>query len=42
LAAKVDQEGVRPRAIQGIVTEGINSEQEVDEAIARVKQLLSE
>jgi multiple sugar transport system substrate-binding protein len=40
--SKVDQEQVWPKAIHRIVTENITPEQATDEAIARVKQLLSE
>jgi len=36
------QENVWPKAINRIVTEGITPEQAVDEAIARIKQILSE
>jgi multiple sugar transport system substrate-binding protein len=38
----VEQEKVWPKAIHRVVTEGITPEQAVDEAIARVKQILSE
>ena len=38
----VDQERVWPKAIHRVVTEGISPEQAVDEAIARIKQILSE
>jgi multiple sugar transport system substrate-binding protein len=38
----VDAEGVWPKAIHHIVTEGLTPEQAADEAIARVKQILSE
>jgi multiple sugar transport system substrate-binding protein len=38
----VDQELVWPKAIHRIVTEGISPEQAVDEAIARIKEILSE
>jgi multiple sugar transport system substrate-binding protein len=38
----VDEEGVWPKAIHRIVTEGVPPEQAVDNAIARVKQILSE
>jgi multiple sugar transport system substrate-binding protein len=38
----VEQENVWGRAIHRIVTEGISPEQAVDEAIARIKQILSE
>jgi hypothetical protein len=36
------QERVWEKAIHRIVTEGINPEQAVDEAIARIKEILSE
>ena len=39
---QVWQERVWPKAIHRIVTEGISPEQAVDEAIARIKQILSE
>jgi multiple sugar transport system substrate-binding protein len=39
---RVVGEAVWPKAIHRIVTEGVTPEQAVDEAIARVKQLLSE
>jgi multiple sugar transport system substrate-binding protein len=39
---KVWQEKVWPKAIHRVATEGIAPEQAVDEAIARIKQLLSE
>jgi multiple sugar transport system substrate-binding protein len=35
-------ERVWPKAINRIVTEGISPEQAVDEAIARIKEILSE
>jgi multiple sugar transport system substrate-binding protein len=38
----VDQEKVWPKAIHRVVTEGISPEQAVDEAIARIKEILSE
>jgi hypothetical protein len=38
----VDEEGVWPKAIHRIVTEGVPPEQAVDNAITRVKQILSE
>ena len=38
----VDQEAVWAKAVHRIVTEGISPEQAVDEAIARIKQILSE
>jgi multiple sugar transport system substrate-binding protein len=38
----VNQEHVWAKAIHRIVTEGISSEQAVDEAIARIKQILAE
>jgi multiple sugar transport system substrate-binding protein len=38
----VDQEKVWPKAIHRIVTEGITPAQAVDEAIARIKQILSQ
>jgi ABC-type glycerol-3-phosphate transport system substrate-binding protein len=39
---QVERERVWAKAIHRIVTEGITPEQAVDEAIARVKQILSE
>ena len=36
------QEAVWPKAVHRVVTEGISPEQAVDEAIARIKQILSE
>jgi hypothetical protein len=39
---RVSAEHIWPKAIHRIATEGITPEQAVDEAIARVKQLLSE
>jgi multiple sugar transport system substrate-binding protein len=38
----VNQEHVWAKAIHRIVTEGISPEQAVDEAIARIKQILAE
>ena len=38
----VDQEKVWSKAIQSVVTEGVSPEQAVDEAITRIKQILSE
>jgi multiple sugar transport system substrate-binding protein len=38
----VEQEHVWPKAIHRVVVDGLTPEQAVDEAIARVKQLLSE
>jgi multiple sugar transport system substrate-binding protein len=38
----VEQENVWGKAIHRIVTENITEEQAVDEAIARIKQVLSE
>jgi multiple sugar transport system substrate-binding protein len=38
----VDQERVWPKAIHRVATDGISPEQAVDEAIARIKQILSE
>jgi multiple sugar transport system substrate-binding protein len=38
----VEQENVWGKAIHRIVTENITEEQAVDEAIARIKQILSE
>jgi multiple sugar transport system substrate-binding protein len=41
--ARVEEDGgVWPKAIHRIVTEGVSPEQAVDEAIARIKQILSE
>ena len=37
-----DEEGVWPKAVHRVVTENISPEQAVDEAIARIKQILSE
>jgi hypothetical protein len=39
---EVERERVWAKAIHRIVTERINSEQVVDEAIARIKQILTE
>ncbi len=39
---RVDQEQVWAKAIHRVVTEGLSPEQAVDEAIARIKQILSE
>jgi multiple sugar transport system substrate-binding protein len=39
---RIDQEQVWAKAIHRIVTEGISPEQAVDEAIARIKQILSD
>ena len=38
----VNQEHVWAKAIHRVVTEGISPEQAVDEAIARIKQILSD
>jgi hypothetical protein len=38
----VEREGVWPKAVHRIVADGLSPEQAVDEAIARIKQLLSE
>ena len=38
----VDEEGVWPKAVHRVVTENISAEQAVDEAIARIEQILSE
>jgi multiple sugar transport system substrate-binding protein len=38
----VGQEAVWPKAVYRVATEGISPEQAVDEAIARIKQILSE
>jgi multiple sugar transport system substrate-binding protein len=38
----IDQEAVWPNAVHRVATEGISPEQAVDEAIARIKQILSE
>ena len=40
--AQVADEGVWPKAVHRVVTENISPEQAVDEAIARIKQILSE
>jgi multiple sugar transport system substrate-binding protein len=40
--ARVDQEYVWANAVHRVVTEGMSPEQAVDEAIARIKQILSE
>jgi multiple sugar transport system substrate-binding protein len=37
-----DQEAIWPNAVHRVVTEGISPEQAVDEAIARIKEILSE
>jgi multiple sugar transport system substrate-binding protein len=39
---QIFNDGVWAKAIHRIVTEGISPEQAVDEAIARIKQILSE
>ena len=39
---RVWEERVWPKAIHRVVTEGISPEQAVDEAIARIKQILAE
>jgi multiple sugar transport system substrate-binding protein len=39
---RIDQEQVWAKAIHRIVAEGISPEQAVDQAIARIKQILSE
>jgi hypothetical protein len=39
---RVEQENVWGNAVRRVVTEGITPEQAVDEAIARIKQILSE
>ena len=38
----VEAEGVWPKAVHRVVADGLTPEQAVDEAIARVKQILSE
>jgi len=38
----VDEEALWPKAVHAVVTEGISPEQAVDQAIARIKQILSE
>jgi hypothetical protein len=38
----VGQEAVWPKAVHRVVTEGISPEQAVDDALARVKQILTE
>jgi len=40
--SRVTAEGVWPTAVHRVAAEGVTPEQAVDEAIARVKQLLSE
>jgi multiple sugar transport system substrate-binding protein len=40
--ARVDEQGVWPKTIHRIVAEGVTPAQAADEAIARIKQLLSE
>ena len=40
--ALVWEEGLWPKAVHRVVTEGISPEQAVDEALARTKQILSE
>ena len=39
---RVDTEAVWAKAVRRIAAEGVSPEQAVDEAIARVKQILSE
>jgi multiple sugar transport system substrate-binding protein len=39
---RVDAEGVWPKAVHRVVTDGISPEQAVDEAIARIKAILDE
>ena len=41
-ARQVWQEYIWAKAVHRVVTEGISPEQAVDEAIARIKQILSE
>jgi multiple sugar transport system substrate-binding protein len=38
----VDQERVWAKAVQRVASEGVSPEQAVDEAIARIKQILSD
>ncbi len=38
----VEAEGVWPKAMQRVVVDGLSPEQAVDEAVARIKQILSE
>jgi multiple sugar transport system substrate-binding protein len=38
----VSQEAIWPKAVHRVAAEGISPEQAVDEAIARIKQILSE
>ena len=40
--SRVEVENVWPRAVQRVAAEGWSPEQAVDEAIARIKQILSE
>jgi multiple sugar transport system substrate-binding protein len=40
--SRVTAEGVWPKAVHRVVADGVMPERAVDEAIARVKQLLSE
>jgi hypothetical protein len=40
--SKVEQEAIWPKTVHRVVTEGISTEQAVDEAIARIRQILSE
>jgi len=40
--SKVEQEAIWPKTVHRVVAEGINPEQAVDEALARIKQILSE
>jgi multiple sugar transport system substrate-binding protein len=42
MSDRVYDDGTWPKAIHRVVTEGITPEQAVDEAIARIKQILSE
>ena len=39
--SKVDQEAVWEKAVYRVAAEGISSEQAVDEAIARIEQILN-
>jgi hypothetical protein len=38
----IGQEAIWPRAVHRVVTEGISPEQAVDDALARIKEILSE
>ena len=42
LSHRVDEEWVWPKAVHRVVADGISPEQAVDEAIARIKEILTE